>query len=120
RALDAAPPPIARHLTEQHQLTVSPATIWRILKRAGLITPEPNKKPKSSYICFAAVQPNQMWQTDFTHYRLTAPDAEILCFLDAHSRSAISIPCHQPVTGPAVVTTFRQAIADQGTPASVL
>jgi transposase InsO family protein len=124
--LDAGPHTIAWHLTEQHQLTVSPATIWRILKRAGLITPEPNKKPQSSYICFAAEQPNQMWQVDFTHYRLTRPDgtpgadAEILCFLDDHSRYAISITCHQPVTGPAVVTTFRQAVADQGIPASVL
>ena len=126
QGLDAGAHTIAWHLTEQHQLTASPATIWRILKRAGLITPEPNKKPQSSYICFAAEQPNQMWQVDFTHYRLTRPDgtpgadAEILCFLDDHSRYAISITCHQPVTGPAVVTTFRQAVADQGIPASVL
>jgi len=126
QGLDAGAHTIAWHLTEQHQLTASPATIWRILKRAGLITPEPNKKPQSSYICFAAEQPNQMWQVDFTHYRLTRPDgtpgadAEILCFLDDHSRYAILITCHQPVTGPAVVTTFRQAVADQGIPASVL
>ena len=87
--------PIAWHLVEQHQLTVSEATIWRILNRAGLITPEPKKKPKSAYICFAAEQPNEMWQVDFTHYRLTRPDGtsgadvEILCFLDDHSRYAI-------------------------------
>jgi hypothetical protein len=67
-----------------------------------------------------------MWQTDFTHYRLTRPDgtpgadAEILCFLDDHSRYALSVTCHQPVTGPAVVAVFRQAIAEQGIPASVL
>jgi transposase InsO family protein len=51
---------------------------------------------------------------------LHLPEDEILCFLDDHSHYAISITCHQPVTGPAVVTTFRQAIADQGIPASVL
>jgi len=45
QGLDAGAHTIAWHLTEQHQLTVSPATIWRILKRARLITPEPNKKP---------------------------------------------------------------------------
>jgi transposase InsO family protein len=126
QGLDAGPHTIAWHLTEQHQLAVSPATIWRTLQKAGLISPEPNKKPKSSYICFAAEQPNQMWQTDFTHYRLTRPDGtpgadvEILCFLDDHSRYAISITCHQPVTGPVVVAAFRQAVADQGIPASVL
>ena len=126
QGLDAGAHTIAWHLVEQHQLAVSEATIWRTLKAAGLITPEPKKKPKTAYICFAAEQPNQMWQVDFTHYRLTRPDgtpgadAEILCFLDDHSRYAISITCHQPVTGPAVVTTFRQAVADQGIPASVL
>jgi transposase InsO family protein len=124
--LDAGADTIAWHLAQQHQLTVSPATIWRILKRAGLITPEPKKKPKTAYICFAAEQPNQMWQVDFTHYRLIRPDgtpgadAEILCFLDDHSRYALSVTCHQPVTGPVVVTMFRQTVADQGIPASVL
>jgi hypothetical protein len=67
-----------------------------------------------------------MWQTDFTHYRLTRPDGqlgadvEILTFLDDHSRYALSVSCHRSVTGPAVVAAFRQAVADQGIPASVL
>jgi transposase InsO family protein len=126
QGLDAGAHTIGWHLVEQHQLTVSEATIWRILKRAGLITPEPKKKPKAAYMSFAAEQPNQMWQVDFTHYRLTRPDGtpgadvEILCFLDDHSRYAISITCHQPVTGPVVVAAFRQAVADQGIPSSVL
>jgi transposase InsO family protein len=96
------------------------------LKRAGLITPEPKKKPKTAYRSFAAELPNQMWQVDFTHYRLTRPDGtcgadvEVLCFLDDHSRYALSVTCHQPVTGPVVVAVFRQTVADQGIPASVL
>jgi hypothetical protein len=70
QGLDAGAHTIAWHLAEQHQLTVSTATIWRTLKRAGQITPEPTKKPKAAYVRFAAEQPNQMWQVDFTHYRL--------------------------------------------------
>lgn len=126
QGLDAGPHTIAWHLTGQHRLTVSPATIWRTLKKAGLIIPEPRKKPKAAYVRFAAEQPNQMWQTDFTHYRLTRPDGtpgadtEILCFIDDHSRYALSITCHPSVTGPAVVAAFRQTVADQGIPASVL
>ena len=126
QGLDAGAHTIAWHLAEQHSLTVSVATIWRTLKRAGLIVSEPKKKPKASYVRFQAEQPNQMWQTDFTHYRLTRPDrspgadVEILCFLDDHSRYALSVTCHQPVTGPAVIAAFRQAVADQGIPASVL
>ena len=67
QGLDAGAHTIAWHLAEQHQLRVSAATIWRTLKRAGLISPEPMKKPRASYVRFAAEQPNQMWQTDFTH-----------------------------------------------------
>ena len=126
QGLDAGSHTIAWHLAQQHQLRVSAATIWRTLRRAGLVTPEPKKKPKASYVRFQAEQPNQMWQTDFTHYRLTRPDrspgadVEILCFIDDHSRYALSVTCHQPVTGPAVVDAFRQAVADQGIPASML
>jgi transposase InsO family protein len=126
QGLDAGAHTLAWHLAEQHQLTVSEATIWRTLKRAGLITPEPKKKPKTAFVSFAAEQPNEMWQTDFTHYRLTRPDGspgadvEILCFIDDHSRYAISVTCHQPVTGPTVVTAFQKAVADQGVPAAVL
>jgi transposase InsO family protein len=126
QGLDAGSHTIAWHLVEQHQLTVSEATIWRTLKAAGLVIPEPKKKPKSAYLSFAAEQPNEMWQVDFTHYRLTRPDgtpgadAEILCFLDDHSRYAISVTCHRTVTGPVVVAAFRQAVADQGIPASML
>ena len=81
QGLDACADTIAWHLDQQHQLTVSPATIWRTLQRAGLITPEPKKKPKAAYIRFAAEQPNEMWQTDFTHYRLTRPRCRdlVLC-----------------------------------------
>ena len=79
QGLDAGPQTIAWHLAGQHQLTVSEATIWRTLKAAGLITAEPKKKPKAAYLSFAAEQPNQMWQTDFTHYRLTRPDGTPGC-----------------------------------------
>jgi transposase len=67
---DAGPETIAWHLERHHGHQVSRATISRHLTRAGLITPEPKKKPKSSYIRFQAALPNETWQSDFTHYRL--------------------------------------------------
>lgn len=48
--LDAGPDTIAWHLAQHHHTNVSPATISRHLTRAGLVTPEPKKKPRSSYI----------------------------------------------------------------------
>ena len=58
--------------------------------------PGTKKRPKSSYIRFEAEQPNETWQADFTHYRLTdGPDTEILTFLDDHSRYALHVTAHR-------------------------
>jgi transposase InsO family protein len=119
--LDAGPITIRWHLQTHHDITVSISTIRRHLIAAGLVTPHPNKKPKSAYIRFEAELPNETWQSDFTHWRLArGADVEILSWLDDHARYALSVTAHQPVNGRAVVDTFLAAGAAQGFPASVL
>ena len=123
---DAGPDTLLWHLTHHHQVTLSRATIHRILTRHGAITPEPKKKPKSSYIRFEASMPNQTWQSDFTHYRLTRPDgcpgndAEIITWLDDCTRYALHISAHRRVTTPIVTATFRETAGQHGIPASTL
>ena len=68
--LDAGPVTIAWHLEREGLKAPAPATISRILTRAGLITPQPRKRPRSSYTRFEMAQPNEMWQSDFSHWRL--------------------------------------------------
>ena len=46
------------------------ATIWRNLSRRGFVTPQPHKRPRSSYVRFEADMPNERWQADITHCRL--------------------------------------------------
>ena len=121
QGLDAGPDTIAWHLQHHHRIQVSPATISRYLTRAGLVTPEPRKRPRSSYLRFEAEQPNECWQADFTHYPLAdGTGTEILTWLDDHSRYTISVTAHTRVTGPIVVSTFRAAVAAHGAPASTL
>ncbi len=50
---------IGWHL-EQETGAAAPAisTIWRVLTRNGFVTPQPRKRPKSSYVRFEADQPN--------------------------------------------------------------
>jgi transposase InsO family protein len=121
QGLDAGPATIAWHLEHHHQARVSPATISRYLTRAGLVTPDPAKRPRSSYIRFQAEQPNECWQADFTHYPLAdGTGAEILCWLDDHSRYALSVTAHVRVTGPIVLACFRAAVARHGPPAATL
>jgi hypothetical protein len=40
----------------------SVSTIWRVLKARGFVTPQPHKRPKSSYKRFCAELPNECWQ----------------------------------------------------------
>jgi transposase len=70
QGLDAGPQTIAWHLAHHHGIRVSPATVSRYLARAGLVTPDPRKRPRSSYLRFAAEMPSECWQSDFTHYPL--------------------------------------------------
>lgn len=119
--LDAGPVTIAWHLEREGHRPPSTSTIRRILHTAGLITPEPKKRPKSSYIRFEAAQPNETWQSDFTHWSLAdGTDVEILNWLDDHSRYLLSCTAHSRVTGDHVMNTFLTTIDEHGTPASTL
>jgi Integrase core domain. len=119
--LDAGPVTIAWHLEQENLPAPSTSTIRRILHSAGLVTPEPRKRPRSSYIRFEAAQPNETWQSDFTHWRLAdGTDIEILNWLDDHSRYLLSCTAHTPVTGDDVVSTFLTVTDEHGVPASTL
>jgi transposase InsO family protein len=124
--LDAGADTIGWHLQHHHDIVLSRATINRILVRAGQVVPEPSKRPKSSYIRFEAAQPNETWQSDFTHHRLTRPDgrpgsdAEIITWLDDHSRYVLHISAHTRITAAIVHATFQHAADLHGYPASTL
>jgi transposase InsO family protein len=124
--LDAGPDTIAWQLAQHHRITASRSTISRYLTKAGLVVPEPKKKPKSALHRFQASMPNETWQSDFTHYRLSHPDGspgadvEILSWLDDCTRYALLVTAHLRVTGPIVLATFRKAAGQHGIPASTL
>jgi transposase InsO family protein len=119
--LDAGADTIGWHLAHHHGTTLSRATLNRILVRAGTVTPDPSKRPKSSYIRFEAEMPNECWQSDFTHYRLSdGTETEILTWLDDCSRCALSVTAHLRVTALIVLAAFRATVAIFGIPASTL
>jgi transposase InsO family protein len=124
--LDAGADTIGWHLNRHHGATLSRATINRILVRAGTVVPAPEKRPKSSYIRFQADQPNECWQSDFTHCRLTdldgspGADTEILTWIDDCSRYLLSVTAHRRITGPIVLAAFKNTVSAYGVPASTL
>jgi transposase InsO family protein len=119
--LDAGPHTIGWHLEQEGHKPPAPATISRILNQVGLITPQPRKRPRSSYLRFEMAQPNEMWQSDFIHCGLVnGTDVEVLNWLDDHSRYLLSCTAHRPVTGDDVVSVLLSLIEKYGPPAATL
>jgi transposase InsO family protein len=119
---DAGPETIRAHLQRRHGDHVpSYSTIWRVLKARGFVTPEPHKRPKSSYVRFVATLPNERWQFDVTHVRLkSGQEVEILNGIDDHSRLCVAARARAVFTATAVVEAFQSAAATWGYPETVL
>jgi transposase InsO family protein len=88
QGLDHGPQSIQWSLQrEGHTGLPSPSTIWRILTRHGVITPQPQKRPKSATKRFTFDRPNECWQSDWTEWSLAdGSPVAIAGTLDDHSR----------------------------------
>jgi transposase InsO family protein len=118
---DAGAHTIAAHLRQRAGAIPSVTTIWRILQRHGLITPQPQKRPRSSFIRFEAALPNELWQGDITHWVLAdGTPVEIVDLIDDHSRLALASMAFATVKAADVVAVFAAAAARCGLPAAVL
>ena len=121
RGHEAGAATIAFHLERRHGHTPAVSTIWRVLSARGFVTPQPHKRPKSSYVRFEAAQPNERWQTDITHWALLdGGDVEILNIIDDHSRLCVASIAHPVFKAADVEHVFCQAAAAFGDPASML
>jgi transposase InsO family protein len=121
QGLDAGAHTIAFHLLERHGRTPAPSTIWRILSRRGFVIPQPQKRPRSSFIRFEADQPNERWQADITHWTLAdGTGVEILNIIDDHSRLLVGSDARATTKGADVVASFHEAAGRHGFPASIL
>jgi transposase InsO family protein len=112
---------IAVHLQQRHGASPAVSTIWRILVDRGFVIPQPHKRPKSSFVRFAAEQPNERWQADITHWRLAdGTDVEILNVVDDHSRYCLASSTLRVFKGADVDRRFRTTADLHGYPASLL
>jgi transposase InsO family protein len=121
QGLDAGADTIRWHLQQDGLTAPSTATIWRTLKRRGFLTPQPHKRPRSSWQRFVADLPNECWQADVTHWPLAdGTEAEILNVVDDHSRLFISSTARAVFTSGTVVEDLAAAMARYGRPERML
>ena len=118
---DAGAETIAWHLNNRTGSCPSIATIWRVLARRGFITPQPHKRPRSSWRRFEADLPNEVWQADITHWPLAdGTEAEILNIIDDHSRLLAGSTARTIFKAGHVVADLHLAMNRHGRPERML
>lgn len=120
--LDHGADVIGWHLRRQGRQDVpSDRTIHRILVRRGMVVPQPQKRPKSSYRRFEFDRPNECWQIDATEWRLArGRSATVMDVLDDHSRALIAIRAGTAATTDLALDAILTGTALWGSPAMVL
>ena len=119
--LDAGALTIQWHLARRGGEVPSASSIIRVLRRRGLVVPEPRKRPRSSFIRFEAALPNELWQTDATHWALGDGSAvEILNVIDDHSRLLVAATPFRTVKAADAVAVFHQGAGRVGYPRALL
>lgn len=96
------------------------STVYRILVRRGLVTPQPRKRPKSSWRRFEAGHPNERWQIDATEWVIATGTIQIFNIIDDHSRVLTRSRAVTNATTGQAWTTFCQATQAWGMPVGVL
>ena len=118
--LDAGARTILYHLALT-SAAPSLSTIHRVLVRRGFVTPQPQKRPRSSWIRFESDLPNDTWQSDMTHWHLADDQpVEIVNFIDDYSRAVLASVAVPVASAKDVVRIFFDCAATYGLPTSVL
>lgn len=95
----------------------SRATIARIFSRAGVVVPEPKKKPRSAMRRFVYPAPNCLWQIDATEWSLAnGRKVAIFQLVDDHSRLALASLVATGETAAGAIAVVQAAIAKHGAP----
>jgi transposase InsO family protein len=118
---DAGAVTIHYHLSQRQAKVPSVSTIWRVLRARGFVTPQPHKRPKSSWRRFEAELPNECWQADVTHVALAdGTFVEVLNVIDDHSRLCVESRVFVRTRSPDVVRALHRAGQRWGYPEAFL
>lgn len=120
--LDNGAAVIGWHLRRARWANVpSDRTIHRILVRRGMVTPQPQKRPKAAYRSFEFDRPNECWQIDATAWTLSRDrPVTIMDVVDDHSRALVAIKAGRGPTTDLAIDTLLAGGTQWGLPAMVL
>jgi putative transposase len=97
------------------------STVNKILKREGLVRPEPRKRPRSSFRRFAYARPRDCYQIDATEIKLAGGSAvTVFEVLDDCTRLLAAATVADAETAAGAVAAITAAAAAAGAPGIVL
>ena len=107
---------LAIRYAESSEYFVSESTVYRLLKKRGLLT-APNYVVLSAADEFKdkTLRVNEMWQTDFTHFKIKGWGWYYLStILDDYSRYIVHWELCSTMKAPDAVRTVEQALGKAG------
>ncbi|MGL3150442.1 integrase core domain-containing protein [Microbacterium sp. A82] len=118
---DHGPISVGFELTRLGIAPPSRATLARIFTRNGLVTAQPKKRPRTSYIRFRYAAPNECWQIDATDWTLA--DGRVVAIFqlnDDHSRLQIASLAARSENAQDAVRVVTTGIERHGVPQRLL
>jgi transposase InsO family protein len=112
---------IRQELLRRHGVAPAESTIHRALRRRGMVTPQPQKRPKGMLRRFEFARPRDCWQIDISEWKL--PDGTLVHLVDVVddcSRQAVGCRASLVRDAAAVWSTVLEAFAESGLPGMFL
>lgn len=114
---DCGPKSVRHELTRLGVSAPSAATLARIFVRRGLVDPQPQKRPRSSWKRFTFPAPNSCWQLDASPWELLdGTEVAIFQVLDDHSRRLLASLAASGETSQAALAVVGLALQRFGVP----
>jgi transposase InsO family protein/transposase-like protein len=111
---------LAWHITDHHHYYISESSVYRILREYGLMTaPAHILLSASDEFKDKTTRPNQMWQTDFTYFKIIGWGWYYLStVLDDYSRYIVAWELCKGMKAEDAESTVRKALEHAGLPKS--
>lgn len=114
---DAGPMSVASEMRKRGLVPPSRATLARIFTRRGVVTPQPQKKPRAAFHRFRYPDPNGCWQLDGFNYKLDNGQSRcVLQVEDDHARFVLASHVAVSENADAAIGVVAEAIRRHGAP----
>lgn len=106
---------VAAWITDNLEFSVSEASVYRLLKREGLVRPLELPDPAGDEYRFKTRRPHQLWATDASYFRVVGWGYYyMVTVMDDFSRFILSWRLQADMTSPSLIEVIQDAVDSTG------